>query len=268
MQRASLSLRSVIVSGAALLTALSLAVCGGDAASDDNPAADASGVMQKNGLTLTPKSDSPAFANAKLSLNKPSGDSAEAGKVAFEFDVQNFNLGAQTPNPGELANSDSGQHIHLIVNNSPYSAHYESSFESELQSGRNVILAFLSRSYHESVKADGAFVLTQLNVGEGESEPADLSAPHLFYSRPKGTYENFSGKLLLDFYLANTQISADGNKVVATINGTSFTLTEWKPYVIEGLEKGEVQIDLELVDANGKTVPGPFNKVSRTVTLK
>jgi hypothetical protein len=33
----------------------------------------------------------------------------------------------------ELANSAKGQHIHFIVNNGPYSAHYSNNFEKELK---------------------------------------------------------------------------------------------------------------------------------------
>ena len=49
----------------------------------------------------------------------------------------------------------------------------------------NVILAFLSRSYHESVKNPNAFFLTQI----GEGEKIDLTKEFLFYSRPKGVYK-------------------------------------------------------------------------------
>ena len=58
--------------------------------------------------------------------------------------------------------------------------------------------------------------LTQ--IGE---EKVDLNSEFLFYSRPKGTYKGKdTEKLLLDFYLINTTISPEGNKVKATINDT------------------------------------------------
>ena len=96
----------------------------------------------------------------------------------------------------------------------------------------------------------------------------DMEAPTLIYSRPKGTY---SGKdtasVLLDFFVLNTELAADGNKVKATINGEEFMITEWAPHVMTGLPMGEVTIQLELIDAEGKPIPGPFNKVTRSVTL-
>tara|TARA_B100000925_G_scaffold281396_1_gene253144 strand:- start:112 stop:819 length:708 start_codon:yes stop_codon:yes gene_type:complete len=214
-------------------------------------------------ITITKVSGSPEYANAKLSLEDPiiSEDGYE-----FKFNVEQYQLGLQTLKDFEytLANSAKGQHIHFIVNNDPYSAHYNEKFSKNLEGNSNIILAFLSRSYHESVKNTNAFVLTQ--VGE---QKIDLNNEFLFYSRPKGTYKGSdTEKLLLDFYLVNTEISANGNKVRATIQDKEFIIDEWSPYYIEGLSKGEVNIKLELIDASGNLIETPFNPSERTVTLE
>ena len=72
----------------------------------------------------------------------------------FGFEVTNYELGVQTEDATTrgIANSGKGQHIHFILNNGPYSAHYESVFSKSLNVGNYVMLAFLSRSYHESIK--------------------------------------------------------------------------------------------------------------------
>ena len=51
----------------------------------------------------------------------------------FSFDVINYELGMQTLKnfDYQLANSAKGQHIHFIVNNDPYSAHYEEKFSKK-----------------------------------------------------------------------------------------------------------------------------------------
>lgn len=228
--------------------------------------------MEKDGLTLYSHTTSPKFENATLSTLSPiDGAEVEAGEVQFRYKIENYELGAQTPGAGEngLANSGKGQHIHAILNNQPYMAHYDPGFEKELEAGRYILLSFLSRSYHESVKSEGAYELLQFTVGETDEPAADLSAPHLFYSRPKGTYSGAdTEKLLLDFYLVNCDLSPDGYQVKATINGTAFMLSHWVPYVVEGLPKGEVTISLELQDADGNTVDSPFNPVTRVVTLE
>ena len=164
----------------------------------------------------------------------------------------------------DLANSAKGQHIHFIVNNGPYSAHYNQDFSADVNDG-DVVLAFLSRSYHESVKNPNAYFLTQF----GENQSYDLTNEFLFYSRPKGTYKgNDTKKLLLDFYLVNTDISPTGNKVKATINDVVFLIDEWTPYYIEGLPLGEISIKLELVNNDGVLIETPFTPSERTVILE
>ena len=185
----------------------------------------------------------------------------------FNFEVDNYELGIQTENEFKfkLANSAKGQHIHFIENNGPYSAHYTKKFEKKLKDGNNVILAFLSRSHHESVKNPNAYVFTQI----GERDKIDLEKQFLFYSRPKGTYTGEdTERLLLDFYLVNTTISSDGNKVRVTIQDSEFLVDEWAPYIIEGLPKGEISIKLELLNYNGELIETPFNPSIRKIILK
>ena len=225
-------------------------------------------------ITLTPLEGSPAFAEASLtSAAEPTKN--EDGSYHFEFKVEGYELGQQTTpaSPNSLANSGKGQHIHFIVNNGPYSAHYEPAFDSDkfAEAGNYVVLAFLSRSYHESVKNLGpdyqSYQIMQMNTA-GEEEAADLSAPHMFYSRPKGTYKGEGAKkVLLDFFLLNTDLAPDGNKIRATINDTEFLIDKWQPYVIEGAPMGTLTVKLELLDAMGKQIPSPFNPVTREVTL-
>lgn len=222
-------------------------------------------------ITLTKAPASPQFPDAKLTktgVDITANDSSNT--VAYSFDVTGYELGVQTEDSETrgIANSGKGQHIHFIVNNGPYSAHYMPGVSDQLADGNYVVLAFLSRSYHESVKSPEAFHIENLNVGGADVLEADLSAPHLFYSRPKGTYKGAdTKKLMLDFYLANMTISPEGNKVRATINGTEFMIDEWAPYYIEGLTMGEVKIKLELIDSEGNAIEGPFNNVERIVTL-
>ena len=215
---------------------------------------------------------SPDFPDAALEMLSPAESGQyEEGKISFEYNVKNYQLGTQTLDAEvkQCANSAQGQHIHLILNNEPYSAHYTPNFAKELPAGHYVALSFISRSYHESLKHYGAYNLRQFTVGQDEEyEEADLTAPHLFYSRPKGTYAGAdTEKVLLDFYLINTDLSADGNQVRATINGESFMIDQWAPYFVEGLPMGETTIKLELLDSNGSVIPGPFNSVVRTITL-
>lgn len=215
-----------------------------------------------NKIKISKVEGSPKYEDAALVLNELNSGS----ELEFSFDIKNYELGAQTEHEFQysLANSKKGQHIHLIINNNPYSAHYTNKFKKKLDPDNGVILAFLSRSYHESVKNKNAYIFTQY----GDLEKIDLDKQYLFYSRPKGTYTGQdTKKLLLDFYLVNTTISKNGNKVRATINDEEFLIDEWSPYYIEGLPKGEVKIKLELINSSGELIDSPFNPSIRTVIL-
>ena len=213
-------------------------------------------------ITLTKVVGSPEYENASLNVKAIEMVDKES---KFSFNIENYDLGVQTSKnfDYQLANSAKGQHIHFIVNNGPYSAHYTDSFSKGFEKDNNVILAFLSRSYHESVKNKDAYILTQV----GESD-IDIENEFLFYSRPKGTYKGADTEnLLLDFYLVNTEISKNGNKVRATIQNTEFIIDEWAPYYIKGLSKGEINIKLELIDSIGNLINTPFNPSTRKVIL-
>ncbi|NMM49786.1 phosphopeptide-binding protein [Flammeovirgaceae bacterium KN852] len=228
-------------------------------------------ITEKPAITISPVNNSPEFEDSMLEMMSPSeSGSMEQGMVQFNFNVKNYTLASQTQDADikQCANSAKGQHIHLILNNQPYSAHYDANFEKELEAGHYVSLAFLSRSYHESLKNPDAYVIRQFTVGDVDAEPADLTQPHMFYSRPKGEYSGADiKKVLLDFYLLNTDLSSEGNKVRATINDDTFLIDKWQPYFIEGMSMGENTIKLELIDSEGNVIPGPFNTVERTITL-
>ena len=219
-------------------------------------------------ISLHKVEGSPAYDNSSIAIK----DISNVGdNFIFSFDINNYELGTQTKKDFDynLANSDLGQHIHFIVNNGPYSAHYVDNFETKLTDDNNVILAFLSRSYHESVKNPNAYILTQI----GDTNNIDLENEFIFYSRPKGTYKGSdTEKLLLDFYLVNTSLDPEGNKVKILIRQNDktqdFLVDEWTPFYIVGLDKGEVSITLELLDNDGELIETPFNPSSRTVVLE
>ena len=229
--------------------------------------------MESNGIRLTPFSDSPKYPEAQMQLRAPiAGATIPSGDVSFDYQITNFQLTKMSggPHMAQMANSMKGQHIHNIVDNEPYTAHYDTKFTKAIPDGQHVVLSFLSRSYHESLKHRGAYDLRVIKVGTVPAgTPAfDTKAPALFYSRPKDTYSGADARrIMLDFYLVNTTLEAGGNRVRATINGTEFMLDKWQPYMMEGLPAGENTVKLELVDGSGTMIPGQFNSVTRTFTV-
>lgn len=211
-------------------------------------------------------SDSPSFPDASLTNMR-----YKTGKFSFDVQGDSYSLGSQTTDAKTkmCANSSKGQHIHLIVDNKPYAAKYTADFDYDVEDGEHHLLAFLSRSYHESIKTSTSYIAEKISVKDKTIQAAKpIKDPMLFYSRPKGTYIGEDGKkIMLDFFLLNTEIGPKGNKVIATINGEQHTLSTWQPYIIENLPLGENTIELLLVDMHGKKINTPLNPVTRTFTI-
>lgn len=279
----------LLVAGLAL--PLLLAGCGGgDTPSDAPGTAGTDGDADGPSLTITPGARAPALPGATARFAAPNGGQVvESQPVAVTVDVTDFEtkVQTQTPRRAELANSGRGQHVHIIVDNDPYYANYTPGepFEvGELEPGPHSAIVFPSRSYHESVKNDGAMDYVNFYVGgesfiidDAEPFPFDPEQPTIVYSRPKGTYSGAGAeKVMLDFYLYNVQLGEDGYKARYTIMKddeamtelAGITLTEWAPAFVEGFTPGTYVVRLELLDADGNVVEGAFNTTNRTITIE
>ncbi|CAI9686918.1 hypothetical protein EAVNVH72_03533 [Elizabethkingia anophelis] len=227
-------------------------------------------------VTVTPVEHSKAFPGATLKIQDIQVSEITFDTVSFKvnYGIENFTLTEHTEdhNAHLLANSHDGQHIHFIMDNAPYAALYKPENEIKLKKGsEHYLLSFLSRSYHESIKEPSAFVLKHFAISnDGKyQELKTPTSPMLFYSRPKGEYAGKDTEaVLLDFYVLNTTLSKDGNKVQASINGENFMLDNWQPYQIKGMPLGENKIKLTLIDASGKPLNGENTSVERTIVLK
>ena len=189
--------------------------------------------------------------------------------------VTGVSLGAQTQYAEicGLANSGKGQHVHVIVDNKPYLADYADGKPfpiGVLDPGVHTVRVFASRSWHESIKSPGSFKSVTFYVGDSKAPSPILSGkPLLTYSRPKDVYSGDDAKLILvDFYLTNATLSPTGYKVRLTVDGKSSLLTEWVPYLLSGLNPGEHQFKLELLNKAGQVVSGVYNVTERTITTK
>ncbi len=232
-------------------------------------------------VTIEVGERSPAFPGAKARFTSlEEGDVLDDNNVSVVVDVENYELGIQTETPRakEIANSAKGQHVHIILDNDPYFADYETGVPFDigvLDEGPHTLVVFPSRSYHESVKSKNSVDIVNFYVGKKEGEfMLDESKPTVIYSRPKGKYEGKDAeKIMLDFYAINIKPS-DGYQVNYTIRKNepdavehSITMKEWKPAFVTGLTSGEYIITLQLLDKDGNLVEGPFNNTQRAVTV-
>lgn len=228
----------------------------------------------KADIQLEPLNSPNEFDDAILEWNQPSESDKIAGnQVHFNYTVKNYQLTAPTTSgfgASHCAQSAKGQHIHLILNNEPYLAKYETDFDETLQEGHYVALSFLSKSYHESLKHFGASDLRQFTVGKKKFQSVDLTQPLLFYSRPKGEYVGKDAEnVLLDFYVANAEIKDNAYKVKLTIDSTkTFFITNWQAYIIKNLPDGDHTIKIELLDPKGNPIKGTFGTINRIIKIK
>ena len=144
-----------------------------------------------------------------------------------------------------------GNHVHVILDNQPYAAHYmwDEGFElRNVTDGEHTLRMFASRPWHESYKNEQAFKTIKFTVKNGnadETKPTtdgngntmadpkaspekemegaavesstagnvDFSKPLLTYSRPKGEYTGEDAEtIMLDFWLANAKLKGDGGE--------------------------------------------------------
>jgi hypothetical protein len=223
---------------------------------------------------------SPDFAGATLGIKSVKAQKAgnDSAKVSFAFDVKSYDLKTQTActDPMECNNSAQGQHIHFILDNMPYKALYEPTNDVTLANNtEHYLMAFLSRSYHESVKSKGAALVYHFKIDEKGNlkKLDDPKTPMLFYSRPKGDYfGKDTANVLLDFYVWNAELAPDGYKVKADITPAnnapvSVALDNWAPKFIQNLGLGKSSVSISLIDKDGKQVEGPMTAQSREFNL-
>jgi hypothetical protein len=178
-----------------------------------------------------------------------------------------------------------GPHVHLILDNKPYKALYEPKSASKLSElaegeklaeGQHVLVSFPSSDKHISVKPAGGkkpFAVTSFWVGKAGKATWKPTDPTLVYSRPKGEYKDADAdRIAIDFYLLNVELGEGKNGVKVTVTpgaGDPMTkmVSSWAPLDIVNLPEGEHKVKLELVDKDGKTVPGPFNMVERSIKV-
>ncbi len=191
-------------------------------------------VLENDGITLTEiKSGHNKDATIVLNTKKFS-----EGKNHLSFSVN----GVQNYSIAYLANNYSLSQFKADV------------FEVEFLYGNNVFLAFLTDENNISIKTNKGSVLKSAVLGGVESL-FDMNQPHLFYYLPKTETK----EPILDFYLVNTSVAEDGNKVKVTINNTEFILSKWAAYKIEGLTNQKNTVRIQLLDKNNNLIEGPFN---------
>ena len=113
-------------------------------------------------------------AQPKLKIISPANNSTINGStVEVKLDLSGDLKGYM---PHKDPATGKGNHIHVILDNQPYEAYYDTSQPFELRNvaeGKHTLRVFPSRPWHESFKNEGAFQLAEFMVKGG----GDASKP-------------------------------------------------------------------------------------------
>jgi hypothetical protein len=232
-------------------------------------------------ITITPgaASPDPAAPTPTVKLTAPTKDqvidAAKANDFAVKLDVKNW----QT--------AKGSNHVHLILDNKPYKAIYDTKEPVHLNDlaggealaeGMHVLVAFPSRANHESVKTKDALTIVPFWIGKKDAAAAKndpTKKPMLIYSRPKGDYNGeMANHVLVDFQVANVTLAEGKEHVKVTVSGPGIDKPVegnvekfGTPLYIDNLQNGPYQLKVELLDASGKLIEGPWNSTTRTIKV-
>jgi hypothetical protein len=196
----------------------------------------------------------------------------KAADYAIKLDVKNW------------MTATGSSHVHLILDNRPYKPIYDTKAPIKLSElnggeplseGQHVLVAFPSRTNHESVKTKGAFAVTEFYVGKKATDTVDVKKPMLVYSRPKGEYNGDNGNhVLVDFYVANVTLAEGKEHVAVSVTGpgldkpaTGNASSFGAPFYLENLQNGAYTLKVELQDKDNKVLPGLWNSTTRTIKI-
>ncbi len=249
---------------------------------------------RSSGVYIVPVKSTPEPDAVNLSIIFPQNyKNKKKLPINSRLRLEGFPLGMMSPfdRAQEIFNNPDGQTVHVFIDDHPYIALNQSSknnFNENrrysdkiigfklpfiISPGEHIIRVFPVRSYNESLKNRGCFDASVFYVQDKRrtnNSNVDLKAPYLTYNEPQGSFPvEKSNPLLLDFYITNCQLSPDGYKVKISINREEYgNLTEWTPYYIYGLTKGDHRIHMELIDKDNRSVPGLFNSIERKISIK
>jgi hypothetical protein len=231
-------------------------------------------------------------AKPVLKIVSPANNSVISGSVVAVRLNLSGDLKGYKPHKDPATNS--GNHVHVILDNQPYEAYYELDQPFELRNvtaGKHTLRVFPSRPWHESYKNDGTFQIvtftvkgggdpnkpTTTNAGQvvanaspspsaregkdvapssaGEVDPAK---PLLTYSRPKGEYKGADADaIMIDFWLANAKLKGDGGEYRVRYiidDDDPRYIDTWEPIWLSGWTNGKHVVRLELLDKDQRPV--------------
>lgn len=220
-------------------------------------------VLENQEVNLIQATDFPLFLDTKLSMISDT-NTFQFGPNNLELKLENYNLGGGTTDQDKKKTRlyETGQFLYFLKDKKYIGKKKDLNLNFDLKRGINSFFIAPSRSYEMSIKNNQSWLAFELNVTDTKERAkySSITEPGIFICSPSGIYnEGISDRLLLDFFIINTELSSNGNKVKLTIdNSVNFTLDTWSPFYIEGLKDGKHFLKIELLDKDGKKIEGKY----------
>jgi len=219
---------------------------------DSMPEVVAPKISQEGAVIIEPIVDEEVLVLEKKGIKLAEIKTDVANGISLGLNTKQFKEGINELD--YLVSGITDFNIATIENNYTLNYFDNAQIRKEFLYGNNVFLSFLTYPNKISVKTNKANVLKNVVIGDMESL-FNMKQPHLFFYLPQESTEN----PILDFYLVNTSISEQGNKVKVTINEIDFIIEKWAAYQIDGLKNNNNTIRIQLIDKSGNLIEGPFN---------
>lgn len=172
---------------------------------------------------------------------------------------------------GGVTLAPGGYNLHFKLDDEPFHVQYRGSFAHVFRNvtpGTHTVRMYIANSLHEAVP--GTLSTVTFSVAHPDGANAVVpDQPYITWNLPQGEYIGADAtNITLDFLLTNAALAPGGLQVAYYVGGRRFLIQD-NCHIrhIKNLEPGLHRIRIELQDANGDLVPGPFNSGERVIAV-
>lgn len=172
---------------------------------------------------------------------------------------------------GGLHLAQGGQSLHFKLNDEPFQVRYNGNRAHVFKNvppGTHTVRMYAANKMHEAIPGTLSVVTFSVGHHDGANAPVP-GQPLLTTNLPQGEYLGVdAASVTLDFLVTNAALSPGGYQVAYYVDGRRFLVQDHcGPRHLTNLDPGFHRIKVQLQDANGDVIPGPFNTTERTILV-
>jgi hypothetical protein len=171
--------------------------------------------------------------------------------------------------------AEEGNRLHVLVDNEPPVAWHETTRPFPLKNlnpGGHTVRVLVVRPDGSALRQPGAFAMVHFYVKRKDFQNyTDPSLPFLTVNQPApGAVQlDANDRLCFDYWIHNVDFAAEtGVKLRYKLDAYEGVLNEQGPVLWSNLQPGRHRLLVELFDATGQPIFGPFNRVEREFEVR